>query len=351
MIHVIDDFDLRVRNTFRISAKCRQWVEYTDAGDIPAVLDMIGENTPHFHIGAGSNLLICTDNYDGAVLHSSILTHEVTPVGADMVRVTVGAGLSLDSVCQWACESGLWGLENLSVIPGEVGSSVVQNVGAYGCEAADLIEYAEVYDTQERRPARLYNSDLCFGYRVSLLKQPEYKGRYIVTEVAYNLSTVHTPRLDYGNLSSHFADGRSVTPMAIREVVTQVRAAKLPDPADIGSAGSFFKNPVVSSEEWEKIQRKCVEMFGTETEMPHYPAADGKIKLSAAWLIDHANGKTMSCGGAAVWQKQPLVLINSTGKATYEDVLLLKDRIIDAVYGLFGVRLMPEVEIIKNINH
>lgn len=349
MIHIVDDLDLRPRNTFGMAATCARWIEYTDAADIPSIVDMLDkEGCRRFHVGAGSNLLIACDRYEGTMLHSAILSHEAEPIGNDTVRVVAGSGITMDVLCEWACQSGLWGLENLSLIPGEVGASAVQNVGAYGCEASDLIEYVELYDTEKHEFVRMQNSELCYGYRMSLMKQPEYKGRFIVVKVAFNLSTVSAPRLEYGNLSSRLKDVDCVTPMAVREAVCEVRREKLPDPCDIGSAGSFFKNPVIDGAKWEKFERRVIETLGPGIVIPHYPAADGMVKLSAAWLMDRAGCKQMNCGGAGVWNKQPLVLVNLTGNATWQDVSLLQHKVTEAVESMFGVTLSPEVERICN---
>lgn len=345
MIHTATDFDLRPRNTFGLRASCSRWIEYTSDDDIPSVIAMLdSDGSPWFHFGAGSNLLIATDCFAGSVLHSSILTHEVEPLSAGRVRVLAGAGITMDSLCEWACQSGLWGLENLSAIPGEVGASSVQNVGAYGCEAADLIESVRVYDTVAHCFRTLSRDELSFGYRMSLMKQPGFKGRFIVSQVSYILSVTPAPKLDYGNLASELIAGEPVTPMAVREAVIRVRNRKLPDPAEIGSAGSFFKNPVIDADLWDSFERRVVEILGPGVTIPRYPAGEGRVKLSAAWLIDRAGCKAMKSGGASVWQKQPLVLINATGHAVFSDIDNLCQEISDTVFAMFGIRLNPEVE-------
>ncbi len=348
MIQIVDDFDLRPYNTFGISSRCSQWIAYTEQHDLPKLIDDLNNaGTRYFSIGAGSNLVFATPRFDGAILSSSILTFEVEYVGSDTVRVTVGSGLVMDRLCEWAAANGLWGIENLSMIPGKVGASAVQNVGAYGCEVADVIDYVDAYDTVDRRFIRIGRNELDYGYRSSLMKQTDHRGRFIVTEVSYLLSSVPKPRLDYGNLSSHFADMGKVTPQAIREVVMDVRRNKLPNPCLVGSAGSFFKNPVISMSEWESVYRRACQVLGPAVEMPYFQVGGESIKLSAAWLIDKAGCKTMTCGGAGVWPKQPLVLVNATGSATGNDVVGLKDMITAAVSDIFGITLDPEAEIIR----
>lgn len=345
MIHSVSDFDLRPRNTFGLRASCSRWIEYTAEEDLPGIIAMLdGEHDRWFHFGAGSNLLIAAGHLSASVLHSSILTHEVEPLSGGRVRLVVGAGIIMDSLCEWACRAGLWGLENLSAIPGEVGASAVQNVGAYGCEAADLIESVRVYDTLRHCFCNLSHDELAFGYRMSLMKQPGFKGRFIVTRVSYILSSVPAPRLDYGNLASELPADHPVTPMAVRQAVIRVRDNKLPDPAVIGSAGSFFKNPVISVGRWTEFERRAFELLGPGIVIPHFPAGEGMVKLSAAWLIDRAGGKEMKSGGAAVWHKQPLVLVNASGNAVFSDIDNLCREISDAVFSMFGIRLSPEVE-------
>lgn len=321
------DYDLTGRNTFGMKVKCDRWIDYDSSGDLPAIFRELAGRW--MHIGSGSNLLF-TGDYHGTVLHSSIRGIERS--GTVM---TVGAGEKLDDVVSWACSHGLWGLENLSAIPGEMGAAAVQNVGAYGVEISDLIIDVAVFDTHTGQFQVIPVEGVGYGYRHSMFKDAANKGRFIVVSLRLKLSDMPSPVLTHSGLSQ-FVDAENLTPEAIRRGVIAVRASKLPDPHVIGSAGSFFKNPVVSA-------AKGTELLGLYPDMPHYQT-DGGMKIPAAWLTERAGMKGRSVGGASVWNRQPLVIVNSSGFALPDDVLSLENEIIDAVLSRFGVKLFPEVE-------
>lgn len=337
MIRTHDNYDLTDHNTFAIHAKCGQFMEYTEAGDIPFVLSCIRPGVEWVHIGAGSNLLFTRD-FPGIVLHSAIKGIEVVKEHPDAVTVRVGAGETMDDIVKWACQRELWGLENLSGIPGEAGSSAVQNVGAYGTEAADTIESVLVFDTIEREFTQL-RADVChFGYRTSIFKEPDSKGRYIVHAVDFRLRTLYSPTLTYGPLKEAFTDAESLTPADVREKVLAVRASKLPDPAVCPSAGSFFKNPVVGMDVYDGIAK-------TEgMPVPKFDLPGGFCKIPAAWLLDRCGWKGYSEDRVAVWHLQPLVIVNPHRKATGADVVALERKMIESVKARFGISLSPEVE-------
>lgn len=255
--------------------------------------------------------------------------------------ITAGAGIRFDDLVERICATGRWGFENLTDIPGQVGASAVQNIGAYGVEVKDLIDSVACFDTHIGRHGVLTCEECEYGYRDSVFKH--MRGRYIVTSVTFRLPSSLGPKLDYGNLGSRL-EGEELTPMNVREAVRAIRAEKLPDPAEIGSAGSFFKNPVVSREEFDRIAMLSVAEFGEGIKVPHYSLADGKEKIPAAWLIERAGWKGRSLGNAAVWGRQPLILVNATGKATPAEIIELENRVADDVHRLFGVRLSPEVD-------
>lgn len=321
------DYDLTGRNTFGMKVKCDRWIDYDSPRDLPVIFRELAGRW--MHIGAGSNLLF-TGDYHGAVLHSSIRGLE-----ADGTVITVGAAEKLDDVVSWACYHGLWGLENLSAIPGEMGAAAVQNVGAYGVEISDLIVDVMVFDTLTGQFQTIPVEGVGYGYRHSMFKDAANKGRFIVVSIRLKLSDIPSPVLTHSGLSQ-FIDVENLTPEVVRRGVIAVRDSKLPDPRLTGSAGSFFKNPVVSA-------AKGAELLGLYPDMPHYQA-DGGIKIPAAWLIERAGMKGRSVGGASVWNRQPLVIVNSNGFALPDDVLSLENEIIDAVLSLFGVKLFPEVE-------
>ena len=371
--------DLTKMNTFGMKVKARCFIEYDSVADL---VDIEFEELarPVLHIGGGSNLLF-TDDFKGTVLHSKINfieildechrdgveklnpshsgewappVHEATgghgfsnhPYGAssenDRVLVSVGAGVNFDDFCEWATKEGLWGVENLSYIPGEVGASAVQNIGAYGVEVKDVIRKVYCYDTQEEEFVHFDVEECGYGYRDSIFKRPEVKGRYIVTHVVFALSRAPQPKLEYGQLKDAVTE--VATPAMIRKVIIKIRKEKLPEPSVKGSAGSFFKNPVVPMEQFLKIEDAAKAEHGSDYKVPHYDLPDGMVKIPAAWMIEQCGWKGKRSGGAAVWDKQPLVIVNHTGEAYPEEIIGLEKRIIASVRTRFGVELHPEVE-------
>ena len=295
------------------------------------------------------------------------------------VLVSVGAGVVFDDFCAWAAKEGLWGVENLSYIPGEVGASAVQNIGAYGVEVKDVIRKVYCYDTVEEEFVSFGVEECEYGYRDSIFKDPEVKGRYIVTHVVFALSRTPQPRLDYGHLRdavmassvSLSSDPRPatsslthplagggmslpsdteeammsrLTPALIRKVIIKIRKEKLPEPSVMGSAGSFFKNPVITAEHFARIEAAVRSELGAEYKVPHYDLPDGMVKVPAAWMIEQCGWKGRRSGGAAVYDKQPLVIVNYTGDAYPEEIVGLERRIIASVKAKFDIDLHPEVE-------
>ena len=343
------NYDLSAQNTFRMKVSCACYVEYETVKELEGLnFDRLPQ--PLLHIGEGSNLLF-TGDFPGTVLHSNIEFIKYIDMGFDDVPVMVGAGVEWDHFVAETCRHGLWGAENLSLIPGEVGAAAVQNIGAYGVEIKDILSGVVAFDLQERRKVKFSREECRYGYRDSLFKQPGSKGRYVITSVLLRLSRKPAPRLDYKGIREALGipgqagnDGSAVmadpighlTPQQVREAVIRIRRAKLPDPEEIGSAGSFFKNPVVSREEFARIS--------PDGSAPHYDLPDGTVKVPAAWMIDRCGFKGAAEGGAAVYDKQPLVIVNRSGAATPQEVLALEQRIINGVRERFGVTLHPEVE-------
>ena len=369
-------------NTFGMKVKARCFMEYDSVADL---VDIEFEELarPVLHIGGGSNLLF-TDDFKGTVLHSKInfieildecqsipeapsqaslgpspypgvgkcLLHTNGTSSSEMqqdVLVSVGSGVVFDDLCDWAAKEGLWGLENLSYIPGEVGASAVQNIGAYGVEVKDVIRTVYCYDTVEEEFVKFDVSECEYGYRDSIFKNPEIKGRYIVTHVVFALSRTPQPKLEYGHLEAavkevQAAKDAPLTPALIRKVIIKIRKEKLPEPSVMGSAGSFFKNPVISAEHFTKIEATAKAEHGADFKVPHYDLPDGTVKVPAAWMIEQCGWKGRRSGGAAVYDKQPLVIVNYTGDAYPEEIIGLERRIIDSVKNKFGVELHPEVD-------
>ena len=290
------------------------------------------------HIGAGSNLLF-TKDFDGVVLHSRICFARALEEDAEGVNIEAGAGIVMDDLIAQVADMGLYGLENLSHIPGEVGASAVQNVGAYGVEAKDVIREVHAVAVESGEECVFSNADCHFGYRDSIFKN-EWKGRYIITSVVFHLSKQPQPHLDYGNLRQALA-GKEPTPMNIREAVIAIRKQKLPEPEELGSAGSFFKNPIITHEHFQTILQQEQK---TAAEIPHFETADG-IKIPAAWLIEQCGWKGKRQGGAQVYEKQPLVIVN-TGNATAQDIITLAADITESIAQRFQITLHPEVNYI-----
>ena len=340
-------------NTFGMKVKARCFIEYDSVADL---VDIEFEELarPVLHIGGGSNLLF-TDDFKGTVLHSKINFIEILEKEEPRhceeqddvaipspVLVSVGAGVVFDEFCDWAAKEGLWGVENLSYIPGEVGASAVQNIGAYGVEVKDVIRKVYCYDTVDEEFVNFDVEDLEYGYRDSAFKDPEVKGRYIVTHVVFALSREPQPRLDYAHLKE--AVGDNVTPLQIRKTIIKIRKEKLPEPSVMGSAGSFFKNPVISAEHFARIEAAAKAEHGADVKVPHYDLPDGTVKIPAAWMIEQCGWKGKRSGGAAVYDKQPLVIVNYTGEAYPEEIIGLERRIIASVKSKFDIVLHPEVD-------
>lgn len=325
------DYDLSAQNTFRMKVKCACFIEYGSVDELVGI-DFASLPQPVRHIGGGSNLLF-TKDFPGTILHSAIKYVKYVDMGLDEVPVVVGAGVVWDDLVAQLCGHGLWGAENLSLIPGEVGAAAVQNIGAYGAEFKDIVSGVSCYDLQERKPCKFTAAECGYGYRESMFK--EAAGRYVITSVLLRLSRSPRPRLEYKGLAGIDAS----SPQAVREAVIAIRQGKLPDPAELGSAGSFFKNPVVSAVDFARIIDAVPGVS-----VPHFILPNGMVKVPAAFLIDQCGLKGEREGGAAVYEKQPLVIVNASGSATPADVLELERRVIATVHEKFGVSLHPEVE-------
>lgn len=324
-------FNAQIPNTFAVSAKATQYVEYNSVSDLRQLIPAL-QGKRVLHIGGGSNLLFTTD-FDGIVLHSRILGIEQVETSAGSVLVRVGAGIRWDDFVAEALRRGWYGAENLSLIPGEVGASAVQNIGAYGIEAKDLIERVECIDLCTGEQRTFTNAECHYAYRSSVFKH-ELRGRYAVTHVLYRLSCTFEPHLDYGNLRTHLQG--EVTADEVRNCIIKIRREKLPDPDVMGNAGSFFVNPVVDRAKFEMLR----QTFPT---MPFYEVQNG-IKIPAGWLIEQCGWKGRKLGPAAVHDRQALVLVN-LGGATGADILRLSDAVCADVKQKFDIDIHPEVNI------
>lgn len=342
MIRIQDNFDLSSHNTFGMKVKCARYIEYDKAADLEQ-LDFSSLPQPVLHIGSGSNLLFTAD-FAGTVLHSAVDYIKYIDMGLNEVPVAVGAGVNFDRFVENVCGNGLWGAENLSLIPGEVGAAAVQNIGAYGVEVKDIISGVVCYDISEKRKVTFKVGECAYGYRTSRFKEAPDKGRYIITSVLFRLSRVPRPRLDYKGLTAALGNSEPSSPQQIRDAIIRIRREKLPDPAETGSAGSFFKNPVITVARFLDIVDIARRENGENYTVPHYDLGMGMIKVPAAWMIEQCGFKGFKMGNAAVYEKQPLVLVNATGKALPEEILALEQAVKDAVFTKYGISLQPEVE-------
>jgi len=323
---------VNIPNTFRMDVRAKIYAEYRSVDELRELLQQYrGERL--LHIGAGSNLLF-TGDFNGVVLHSAMRRARATREDDNHVFIEAENGLVLDDLIAQLCDMGLSGMENLSYIPGEVGASAVQNVGAYGVEAKDVITEVRALAIADGSERTFTNAECRYGYRDSIFKN-DLRGQYIITGVTYRLNKQFVPKLDYGNLRGEV--GANPTPMDVREAVIRIRRQKLPEVSEIGSAGSFFKNPIVPREQYEAIAAQYERV-------PHFDQ-DGGVKIPAAWLIEQCGWKGKTIGGAQCYAKQPLVLVN-TGNATPQDVITLAQNICDSVHDRFGITISPEVNYI-----
>ena len=327
----------RIPNTFGLDVVADSFHDYSSAEELQHLIGSGLIAPRHLHVGSGSNLLFLSPHYHGTVLHSRICGVSVVGGSGDEVLVRVGAGCVWDDFVAFCVVNGWQGVENLSLIPGEVGASAVQNIGAYGVEVKDVISRVEAVDMQGRSLA-FDVSECGYGYRDSIFKRPHMKDVFI-THVTYRLSRRGSLQLGYKAIRQAL-EGRSVITLSdVRQAVIGIRRAKLPDPAELGSAGSFFKNPVVSAAQKDSLLR-------SHPSMPFYQQADGSAKIPAGWLIEQCGWKGRQLGPAAVYGKQALVIVN-TGGATGSDIMRLAEAVQHDVLTAFGLPLSPEVNIIE----
>ena len=326
------DYSLLAHNTFGIAASCSRFLEYATDDEARTVATLLQD--PYIIIGGGSNLLL-TRNFEGTVVHSAV--KGISPLGDGRVRC--GSGEQWDDVVEWCVNHQLYGAENLSLIPGDVGASAVQNIGAYGVEVKDLIDSVEAVEIRTGALRTFTNAECGYGYRDSRFKH-EWKNRFLITHVTYRLSADFQANTQYGNISGELQHLGITRPDAaqLREVIIGIRRAKLPDPQVTGNAGSFFMNPVVSRQKYE-------ELAAAYPQMPHYFIDADHEKIPAGWMIEQCGWKGRSLGRAGVHDRQALVLVNRGG-ATGGEVVSLCEAIRSDVSQRFGIDIHPEVNIV-----
>lgn len=335
MIRQYSDYSLLKHNTFGIEAAAKNFVEFSTEDEL-AVFLRNGFTGPSLVIGGGSNLLFVND-FEGTIFHSCIDSVELLSCEDNNILLRVGSGTNWDELVAYTVAQGWHGLENLSAIPGEVGASAVQNVGAYGVEAGELIERVEALSVESAEKRIFSQSDCRFAYRYSIFKAEE-KGKNIITHVTYRLKKSAPFKLSYGNLNEKVNELGGATLANVRKAVCEIRNAKLPLLSEVGSAGSFFMNPVVE-------QETAKELLAIYPTMPQYPLTCGNVKLSAGWLVEQCGWKTTPHKHVGVYKNQALVVVN-LGGATGKEVLEFADAVVHSVKEKFGVELVMEVNVI-----
>lgn len=335
MIREFHQISLRGRNSFGVDQRAAHLVEFETAEDLRT---FFAAGIPgRWTVLAGGNNILFTEDYDGVLLTPAARQIALVSDDGDEVRLRVDAGVEWDDLVEWAVQRGLWGIENLSLIPGKAGAAPVQNIGAYGCEAKDAIRRVEMYCVETGTVLTLDAAHCGFGYRESVFKH-DLKGRVIITAVEIALSHTPRPRLGYGDVEREVEARGGATLRNIREAICSIRRAKLPDPAVLGNAGSFFKNPVVGAAAAERL-------LAEYPDMPHYPAPEGRVKLAAGWLIDRAGMKGHRAGNVGVHERQALVIVNHGG-ATGGEVIAFARTVQTRVREKFGIEIDTEVNIL-----
>lgn len=334
-MRIEENYSLEKHNTFHLPVKTRWFMEYETEEELQRILqDEYFQECVSMHIGGGSNLLFIND-YNGIILHSRIMGMKVQEETDESVWLRVGAGERWDDVVAYAVSNGWGGIENLSLIPGEAGATAIQNIGAYGVEIKDVVETVETYN-QLTFEKRIFTKEECgYGYRMSYFKDEQHDP-YIVTYITIRLSKNPVYSIHYGNLQEELRQYPEITLETIRQAIIKVRQEKLPDPEVYGNAGSFFMNPIITIEHFERLKKEYPDI-------PSYLASEGRIKIPAGWLIERCGFKGKRHGEVGVYEKQALVLVNLGGAQGYE-IALVAESIRTAVNDRFGIELVPEVK-------
>jgi len=335
MINIRQEASLLSFNTFGIPATASVFVESDDVAELSGFIRSLSDPSAAFLLGGGSNVLLVSDRYD-LVIRPVMKGISLIDESDDCVLVRAGAGEVWDDFVKWCVERNYAGVENLSHIPGTVGACPIQNIGAYGVEAKETIETVEAMEMTTGQTFTFNNRQCLFDYRDSFFKRK--KGKYIITAVRFRLSKNFEPNVKYADLKTELSINERVTLKNIRQAVINIRSRKLPDPAELGNAGSFFKNPTINTEKSKKISQLYPQA-------PLYRTSDELYKISAAWLIDQCGWKGVRDGNMGVHKLQPLVIVNY-GDANGKEIFHFALKIIDSVNNKFGIRLEPEVNIV-----
>ena len=336
MIRYYENIDISDRNSFHVKQTAKRVVEFDKAEELPEIFARYAPES--WYVLSGGNNILFTKDIEPLLITPCDKSITVIGESETAVKVKVGAGVEWDDLVAWSVERELWGIENLSLIPGKAGAAPVQNIGAYGVEAKDVIRSVDMYFVEGNNFVTLAAEHCAFGYRESVFKH-SLKGRVIITAIEIELSKIANPRLGYGDVIREVEARGGATLANIRDAICSIRRSKLPDTAVLGNAGSFFKNPIVEREVAERL-------LAEYPDMPSYPAAEeGKIKLAAGWLIDKAGLKGYKEGNVGVHERQALVLVN-LGGATGGEVIAFAHKVVAKVYEKFDIEISPEVNVL-----
>ncbi len=337
MLEIKENFTLKKYNTLGIDVKTLYFAEYSSVIELIDFLNLHPkQDLPLIILGGGSNVLF-TKDFEGYVLRPNIKGIEIIDDSDDFVKIRVGAGEDWDVLVDYCVDKNWGGIENLSLIPGNVGTCPIQNIGAYGVEVKDVITEVETLEIDSLKVFSFKNEECQFAYRDSIFKH-KLKGKHIINYVTFQLNKQPVFKLDYGNLKEELGKCNEINLKNIRQAVINIRESKLPKPEDIGNAGSFFKNPVVQNHKADELKKYYPEM-------PTYIQGNDLIKIPAGWLIEKSGWKGKSIGRAGVHNKQALVIVNNGG-ATGQEILYLAQEIQKSVKEKFGIDLEMEVNIV-----
>ncbi len=333
MIERFQNHSLLALNSFQIPVKAKRLIRFDQAADSQEALSERKPGERMMVLGGGSNVLFLKD-FDGLILQNCVEEIQVISESSHQVEIAVSAGYDWDRLVAWSIEQGYFGLENLSLIPGTVGASPIQNIGAYGREVKDFISHVEGFNLETEESLSWTNAECRFAYRDSIFKK-EWKSKVMITNVVFRLSKVFTPFLEYGNLLQEIPSDEALTADLVRRTVIRIRESKLPDPGLLPNAGSFFKNPVLEKDAASLLLKEYPSI-------PHFIEFSGRIKIPAAWLIDQCGWKGRRMGKVGVHEKQALVLVNY-GESDPQAIVNLAQRIQADVLERFGISLESEV--------
>ena len=338
MYLIKENYKLKNNNTFGLDVVCKNYIEFENIADIQKFANENNfSSDKKIILGGGSNLLFLNDFYNGTVLHHKGTEIKTVEENTEHKIISASAGVVWDDFVKYTCSQNLWGAENLSYIPGTVGASAVQNIGAYGLEAKDIILAVEGVDIQTGETFRLNNEDCKFAYRNSIFKTKNFENKFI-DKVYFKLKKKATPVLSYGNMAEKLSS-ENITPQDVRELIIETRKSKLPEPSELGNAGSFFKNPIVNKQLFQELSAK-------NKQMPYFKISENEYKIPAGWLIEQAGWKGKQAGNVSTYHKQALVIVN-LGKATGKEIADYASMIINSVKNKFNITLNPEVIFVK----